>query len=111
RQRPVPEEVALHAQLRDVADLSELAIPGDGVRQGRTAQPLEAVEVEGWLRGLDESGDARVESAQMKCARRVTAVARSPGSESDQVVRSAGLRSGADRRALPPAERLALHDG
>src|SRR5690606_16240671 len=105
-----PEEVPLDAEPRDVFDLAELAVPREGVRECGAAHPLELLEPERGLRRLDHLGDAGVEPAQVERLRHARTRRRAPFSEPDEVVRAPGLRARADRRALPPAERLALHD-
>ncbi|CAI7656667.1 unnamed protein product, partial [Penicillium discolor] len=110
RHRPVPEEVALDLQPRDVPHPTELPVPGQRVRQGGPPEPLERLEREGGLRRLDEPRDPGVEPPQMEGARRRGPVLGAPRPESDEVVRPARLGAGADGGALPPAERLPLHD-
>src|SRR5690606_19294695 len=95
--RPVPEEVALDAEARDVLDLAELAVPRDGVGESTAAHPLEGLVVEARLRGLDDAGDAGVQAAQMQRRGRDGARRRAPRAEPDEVVRAARLRARADR--------------
>ena len=49
------------------------------------------------------------EAAQVQ-GRAVASGVGDPAAEPEQVVRAAGLGAGPDGRALPAAERLALHD-
>ena len=106
---PVAEEVAFHTERRHVFGLKIFGARCDRVAEGRPADQVERVVVHGRLAGFDQLRHPAVEPPQVEAGARGSRIGL-PRPESDEIVRAAGLRAGADGRALPPAERLALHD-